>query len=109
MALGVTVLKRLRRPWGGSYGIKDLIIEVTGETSYATGGSAITAAQLGVKSILAINPMPVYGTALSATGRKYVWNRSTGMLMAQVIGTGAQEAALAACQTDKVVCRVYAR
>lgn len=109
MALGVTVLKRLRRPWGGGYGIKDLLIEVTGESSYATNGSAITAAQLGVNSILAIRPMTTYGTAISATSRKYIWNRTTGMLIAQVIGSGAQESAAANCSTDKVVCRVYAR
>jgi hypothetical protein len=105
MALGVSVLKRIRYPWAGGYGIKDLIIEVTGEASYVTNGSAITAAQLNVNSILAIAPSDPY----PLVARNYVWDRGTGKLLAQAAGTGNEVSAATNCSADKIVCTVYAR
>ncbi len=106
MALGVAVLKRLRRPWGGGYGIKDLLIEVTGEASYVTNGSAITAAQLNVNAIIAVVPRRPY----PLVARQYIWDRGTGKLLAQKLdGTGAEVISTTNCSADKVVCMVYAR
>ena len=105
MALGVAVVKRIRYPWsmGGGFGIKDVLIEVTGEASYVTGGSAITAAQLNVNRIIAVLPNDPY----PLVGRSYLWNRTTGMLQAQV-PAGTEVTSTTNCSADKVVCYVVA-
>jgi len=91
---------------GGGFGYKDMLIEITGEASYVTNGSAITAAQLGVNSILALVPKKVY----PLVARQYIWDRGTGKLVGQKLdATGAEVVAATNCSADKIVARVYAR
>lgn len=99
MALAFTFLKRTG---GGPFsrGIRRNYLEITGDTSYPTGGTAIAASDVGF--VGGIIQLRVNAAPTPLTNRLYAWNRSTGKLMAQVISTQAEVGAGVACNADKI-------
>jgi hypothetical protein len=81
-----------------------MLIEITGDNPYPSGGSPITAATLKVNSILAILPQEPYPLA----DRWYIWDRTNGKLMCQVISTAAEAGAID-LSADRIVAVVIAR
>lgn len=85
---------------GGSLRIVSAVF--TGNSSYATGGDALTAADFGLSRLDFI----VLGGNATGT-RWYAWNAATGKLMSFVSSTGAQTANAADVSADKVAILAY--
>ena len=99
MALAFTTLRRFMPQKGGT---RLVLTEITGDTSYPTGGTAIAASAFNLRGITAILPYP----PAPLVDRIYIWDRVNGKLMAQVVSTASQVAAAVDCSADKVVAMV---
>lgn len=79
MAVVLTVLAGSLEPLGrhteGSK--KRVTVQVTGDTSYPTGGTAITAAQFGLSNLDTVN---ICGGISNVGSRLVSWNQTTGKL-----------------------------
>ena len=103
MALAFTVIKR---SGGGPFsrGMRRIFVEITGETSYVSTGTAIAASDVGLKgAILAIyiNAFPT-----PSVDRYYIWSRATGKLQAIVRSTGAEVAGAVNVGADKIMVEI---
>ena len=85
--------------------IRERLILITGDTSYPTGGSAISAANVQLTAITALLPQNPY----PLVDRIYVWDRTNGKLIAQVASTGAQVANATDLSADKIAALVSGR
>lgn len=103
MALAFTVIKR---SGGGPFtrGLRRVFVEITGETSYVTGGTAIAASDVGLKGAILAVYINAFPTPL--VDRFYMWIRSTGKLQAAVRSTGAEVAGAVNCSADKVLAEI---
>jgi hypothetical protein len=102
MALGAIAVLRRFTPKRGS---REVLVEITGEASYTTGGVVIAASNFGLNAITRLLPFPPY----PLVDRTYVWDNTNSKLMAQVISTGLQVAGAVSCSADKIVCLVIGR
>lgn len=95
MALAFTVLRRFppRR------GIREVLVEITGDTSYPTGGTAIAASDVKLRGITRVLPQAPY----PLVDRQYIWDHTNGKLMAQVVSTAAELANATNASADKIV------
>lgn len=101
MAVAIAVLRR----YPPRRGIREVLVEITGDTSYPTGGSPIVAADVKLSAITAILPQLPY----PLVDRQYIWDRANGKLMAQVVSTAAELANTTNASADKIVALVSGR
>ena len=103
MAYTYTVLKR---SGGGPFsrGIRRVFCEVTGESSYTTGGVVVAASDVGLKGAIIALYLNAFPTP--SVDRYYIWSRATGKLQAIVRSTGAEVAGAVNCSADKVLAEI---
>ena len=102
MALGaITFLRKLKN----RNGVRERVISMVGATSYTTGGDAITAANVQLNAIDAIFfelPNPLSDLA-------FIYDKTNGKVMAQVISTGLEVAGATNLSTKTVRAHVIGR
>lgn len=84
-------------------GLTCKLFNVTLDTSYPTGGTAITAAQLGLTTLTTIVASPATATGTWTLS----WNQATGKLMAFVYTTGVEVANTVAMNAQFAVIAAY--
>lgn len=95
MALAFSVTKRFRQ----RQGIREALVEITGDASYPTGGTAIAASAVNFQAITRVLPMLPYPLA----DRAYIWDNTNAKLMAIVLSTGVEVANATDLSADKIV------
>lgn len=102
MAISIAVIKRFPPEKGG---LRRVMVEITGDSSYPTGGTAIAASDLKLSEIYMVHPANPY----PLVDRIYLWDHANLKLMAQVPSTGAEVANTTNCSADKVRAQVIGR
>src|SRR5262245_22378863 len=102
MALTFTTIQRINIQKSG--GMRFAVIDITLDNAYATGGWAITPANLGLTAITAMVPA---GTQVAAAGTVFGWDPSAGKLLAFKSNTAALFQEIAAADLNTRVARFF--
>ena len=100
MALTFTSIQRINIQKAG--GVRFAIYDVTFDNGYATGGWAVTPANLGLTAILGLIPL---GPQAAAAGSLITWDPVNSKLLAFKSNTAALFQEIAAADLNTRVCR----
>lgn len=87
---------------------KSIEVTISGDSTYATGGTLLSAAQFGLTQIMNVR---VNGCAISDPSRKAVFDPATGKMKVFVLAAGAYTEAAAASNQSAAIfnCTVTGR
>src|SRR5262245_23365210 len=103
MALTFTTVRRINIQKSG--GVRFAIFDITFDNAYATGGWAITPANLGLTSI---DGLMSFGPQVAAAGTTFGWDPTAGKLLAYKSNTAALFQEIAAADLNTRVARFFA-